>query len=1057
MMNKYSLCFLIMLLVTLKLNAQKPDISFQYISIEEGLPSPLTSRLIEDQKGHIWIGSFADGGLMRYDGSSFTQFKHDPNKENSLAGNQVLTIIQDQSGMIWVRTNSPFALHKIDPFTEAIKRIDLSQLEKKLPDGKDNKVIVRNFCSDQADRIWMVGNFGLAAYNPEKESINQIEIDVKEKGFTDNLIIDLIKGKKEELWLASLTGLSCFDLTDSTINHYPYDFSKGRNLNLMQDRTGNIWIGSWGDGLICFDTKKKRFTKHYRHDPKDPNSLSHSGVFGMLEDSKGNFWIGTDGGGLNLFDRNKETFYHYMPDKEVHDAIHGRNILDLIEDQYGNIWIASGDHGLNIIPNQNQIQFFPSFNGKGDGLNGFVISEMYETKDGKIWFGIDYESGLHLFDPQTSSFQVFKYDPLLPNGLPGNKIGEVYEDSNGLLWVTVLKYNRSPGGNQWVIGTFKPEINQFTEIPPDKLGLQNLLNWGDVEFFEDSKGRLWLSRWNQLRGVRISDLRTDRFVPLEKYARGMSEDRNGNIFALSSNYNKNIQRINLETLKQETYLEDVEGLSLLVDQADQLWVTGNYELLCIDLQTDSIQRFGKEDGLSDGGLGGILEDDHGNIWVRTTDGLYKINGRNKALELISRKYPYTNTWLGMGSVLKTKSGHFLFGGYNGFIYFHPDSIQAESRSLKTLITDFSFSEKYEERSLGSEKINKSLKGAAYLEQVELEYAQRDFSITFSALEFLEPERVLYRFQLENYDPNWRQTDASLRVANYTNLSPGTYTFQVQASLDGNWPESATSIQIRIFPPWWLTWWAYALYALLLLGAGYGLFYWRTTLLRRQRQLLRTRVFEQTQEIREEQARSDGLLLNILPAAVAQELKAKGKTQPVFFEEVTILFADFKGYTNIVASIPGKQLVTELDDIFQHYDDIIVEEGLEKIQTVGDAYLAACGLPHADSQHAQKCIAAGKRIIQYLETRNKTSSVKWQVRLGIHSGPITAGVIGKRKFSYDLFGDTINIAARMESAGEAGKINISAASHHLVKEEVACTYRGKIDAKGKGELDMYFVD
>jgi len=159
---------------------------------------------------------------------------------------------------------------------------------------------------------------------------------------------------------------------------------------------------------------------------------------------------------------------------------------------------------------------------------------------------------------------------------------------------------------------------------------------------------------------------------------------------------------------------------------------------------------------------------------------------------------------------------------------------------------------------------------------------------------------------------------------------------------------------------------------------------------------------------------------------------------------------------LVASIPGKELVSELNEMFQHFDDFVAGLGIEKIQTIGDAYLAACGLPKADADHAIKCVQAGQQMIDYLTQRNKDSSIKWEIRVGIHSGPITAGVVGKRKFAYDLFGDSINIAARIESAGAAGKINVSAYTHKLIKEQFPCDYRGKINAKGKGDLDMYFV-
>jgi len=131
-------------------------------------------------------------------------------------------------------------------------------------------------------------------------------------------------------------------------------------------------------------------------------------------------------------------------------------------------------------------------------------------------------------------------------------------------------------------------------------------------------------------------------------------------------------------------------------------------------------------------------------------------------------------------------------------------------------------------------------------------------------------------------------------------------------------------------------------------------------------------------------------------------------------------------------------------------------GIEKVQTVGDAYLAACGLPEIVEDHAQKCVKAAKEMIDYLETRNARSKIQWKMRVGIHTGPIVAGVVGKKKFTYDLFGDTINTASRIETASEPGKINISSSTYEEIKDSFSCEYRGKIQAKGKGELDMYFV-
>lgn len=210
-------------------------------------------------------------------------------------------------------------------------------------------------------------------------------------------------------------------------------------------------------------------------------------------------------------------------------------------------------------------------------------------------------------------------------------------------------------------------------------------------------------------------------------------------------------------------------------------------------------------------------------------------------------------------------------------------------------------------------------------------------------------------------------------------------------------------------------------------------------------------------IEKEKNESEKLLLNILPFKVAKELKETGRAEPRRYNSITILFTDFQGFTELVASIPAITLVEELNDIFTHFDDIVEDEGIEKIETIGDAYLAAGGLPEETPHHALKCVRAAKRMIDYLDNRNSQNQIKWNMRVGIHSGPIVAGVVGKKKFAYDLFGDTINTASRIETAGEPGKINISASTYNLVKEKFECIPRGQIYAKGKGQIEMYFVE
>jgi class 3 adenylate cyclase len=231
---------------------------------------------------------------------------------------------------------------------------------------------------------------------------------------------------------------------------------------------------------------------------------------------------------------------------------------------------------------------------------------------------------------------------------------------------------------------------------------------------------------------------------------------------------------------------------------------------------------------------------------------------------------------------------------------------------------------------------------------------------------------------------------------------------------------------------------------------------RRELIEGQNRVLETRVVERTAQLTAAQEQSDALLSNILPQAIIEELRARGETEPRRHEEASILFTDFAGFTQAVSTMPPRRLVQELNEIFRGFDDIVAGQGLEKIKTIGDAYMAAGGLPVSSEDHALRCVRAGLALTRFIENRNKTAAMKWGLRVGVHSGAVVAGVVGKNKYAYDVWGDTVNIASRLESAGEVNKVNISAYTYELVRAEFECEYRGKIAAKGKGEIDMYFV-
>jgi class 3 adenylate cyclase len=221
------------------------------------------------------------------------------------------------------------------------------------------------------------------------------------------------------------------------------------------------------------------------------------------------------------------------------------------------------------------------------------------------------------------------------------------------------------------------------------------------------------------------------------------------------------------------------------------------------------------------------------------------------------------------------------------------------------------------------------------------------------------------------------------------------------------------------------------------------------------------IFFQRNKIKKGKKLSDELLLNILPYSIAEELKLNGKAESKLINEVTVLFTDFKGFTQLSEQFTAQELVAEINECFSAFDRIMEKNHVEKIKTIGDAYMAAGGLPSSNQTHASDVVNAALEIQQYMinykENREKAGKLFFEIRIGVHSGPVVAGIVGIKKFAYDIWGDTVNTASRMESSGEVGKVNVSESTYKLTQEKFKFEYRGKITAKGKGEINMYFVE
>jgi len=261
---------------------------------------------------------------------------------------------------------------------------------------------------------------------------------------------------------------------------------------------------------------------------------------------------------------------------------------------------------------------------------------------------------------------------------------------------------------------------------------------------------------------------------------------------------------------------------------------------------------------------------------------------------------------------------------------------------------------------------------------------------------------------------------------------------------------------KITPPAYFRWWAWTIYGIILILLAF--FYWRKRKhdFEAEKAKLEQIINQRTAELTREKEKTDELLANLLPKDTVDELKNTGKATSQKFNMVTVLFSDIQGFTKIAEQMNPDKLIDELDNFFFHFDSVVEKYNIEKIKTIGDAYMCAGGIPYKNRTNPVEVVLAALEMQEYMRQLRQKDVNIWDLRIGIHTGAVIAGVIGHKRMSYDIWGDTVNTASRMESSGEPGKVNISGHTYEMVKEFFICEYRGKMPVKYKGDIDMYFV-
>jgi len=460
----------------------------------------------------------------------------------------------------------------------------------------------------------------------------------------------------------------------------------------------------------------------------------------------------------------------------------------------------------------------------------------------------------------------------------------------------------------------------------------------------------------------------------------------------------------------------------------------------------------------------LKEDNAGNMWFQTNS------------KLTGHKSLYYVKWSG-------NKKEFISSPFMAFPDLEFYSITSEGDSVVWLGSDdgvfrfnwkvsnsFSFAEPFttsiQKFSLNGETLySRVARNYLISEPDVVAFHKGNIRFDFSAGYFIHEGQVQFIYMLEGFDDQWSEP-SSENYKEYTNLPPGEYTFHVKAINPFGAEGVAADFSFVIPAPWYNNWWAWVAAAVLaaLLVVGIVTYFNRRLIKAKLRleNIIHSRTLEiqnQKKAIEIEKEKADKLLLNILPVRIADELKSTGRCQTEFYQSVSVLFTDISGFTSISELMDPEELVSKLDEIFTQFDDICSRNKLEKIKTIGDSHMSAGGIPVRNRTHAVDATLAAMEMQQFMEKmrqRNPADSI-WKLRIGINTGELTAGVVGKRKFAFDIWGDTVNTASRLQDAGESGKINISNRTAELVSSFFDLTYRGKKPIKHKGEVDMFFVD
>jgi len=831
-----------------------PNVQFEQLTIEHGLPSNTVYRILQDSLGFLWFGT--RDGLARYDGNTFRVYRYDPADPASISDNWITAIFEDSFHVLWIGTRR--GLNKFNPSTEEFTRY--------LPDPNDPNSLSAPIVADITESsyggrgtLWIgieLDEGGLFQFDRETERFRRHGYDPKDPDQAGwNHVRCLVEDDTGRLWIGTQQkGIARFDPETATFAHYPPNPTKPNGLGHpsfwygMKDRAGNLWFSSFGGGVHRYDPGTDGFIR-YQKDSRNLNSLYWNQVHDIFQDDSGKIWIGN--AVLTEFDPEIGSFTHLRFSPSQTSAASNYVPFAIHEDRSHNLWVGTRGRGVfKIDLKPKRFAHYAQDAERPNSVSSNEVRFLLEDSRGMIWVGTE-EDGLNRFDPRTDEFTVFKHHARDPGSLSDNRVRAIHEDHLGTIWVgTTRGLNKlNSTGDRFV---------RYLHDPKDPFSLG-----GDQvnTIHEDRSGSLWMGGGEE-GGLSKLDRETERFLNFKNPPEsdlsgfnsvvGIHEDRFGNFWVsmvflyLFDRHSKTFTKVlgsSGETVSPGSGLfesedgtlwapgqltrvgrpgggfkrfpirrrdgragDDVYGFySFYEDSNGMLWCGSTSGLLKFDPRKEEyVAHYTEKDGLLNNIVYKMLADDQGNLWLMTPVGISVFNEARPSGER------FRNIGVHQGAVnfstvmfndtyrtfIKSRDGEIYWGATDGLYRFFPDLEATNETAPPVHLTEFMVFNQ-------TAKLDRAI---SHSQTIRLAHHQNFFSFEFAALDFTNPKQNQYAYKLEGFDRDWVQA-GNKPEASYTNVPPGSYRFRVKgANNDGIWNEEGASVELVIHPPYWATWW-----------------------------------------------------------------------------------------------------------------------------------------------------------------------------------------------------------------------------------------------------------